>query len=147
MEAKEQLKLALVIDEGPQYCPFEPYRIQRDTTDVITELCALGRSYKLCMVLLSQGIAGEIEINAAVRRNLNTQFIGKIHPLDMDEASKLLSQLNIDSEFLVSLAEGHFYMLGKLNPSPIPLLMSFNNTGGKLTCHSRPLLRRNSPTG
>lgn len=126
MESKQQLNLAVLIDEAPQYAPFASYGIQRDTTEAITELCALGRSYRLSIILLSQGIAGEIGINAAVRRNLNTQFIGKIHPLDMEEAGKLLSQLNISPEFLVSLPEGHFYFLGKLNPSPIPLLTSFD---------------------
>jgi len=125
MEQKEKLNLALLIDEGPQYCPFKPMGIEQDTTEMISDLCALGRTYSLSIILLSQGIAGEIGINAAVRRNLNTQFIGKIHPLDMEEASKLLLQLNIDPKFLVSLPEGHFYFLGKMNPSPIPLLMSF----------------------
>lgn len=71
-------------------------------------------------------IAGEIGVNAAVRRNLNTQFIGKIHPLDMDEAGKLLSQLDIDPKFLLTLEEGYFYFLGKMNPSPIPLLIHFD---------------------
>jgi len=125
MEQKERLNLALLVDEGPQYCPFKPSGMEEDTTEMMSELCALGRTYNLSIVLLSQGIAGEIGINAAVRRNLNTQFIGKIHPLDMEEASKLLLQLNIDPKFLVSLPEGHFYFLGKMNPSPIPLLISF----------------------
>jgi len=125
MENKQSLNLALVIDEGPQYCPFKPAGIEYDTTEMITELCALGRTYNLSIILLSQGIAGEIGINAAVRRNLNTQFIGKIHPLDMEEAGKLLLQLDIDPKFLISMPEGHFYFLGKMNPSPIPLLITF----------------------
>lgn len=125
MEQRKKLNMALVIDEGPQYCPFMPKGIESETTEVISQLCALGRSYNLSIVLLSQGIAGEIGINAAIRRNLNTQFIGKIHPLDMDEAGKLLGQLDIDPRFLVTLPDGHFYFLGKMNPSPIPLLISF----------------------
>jgi hypothetical protein len=131
MEQKQILNIALVIDEGPQYCPFKPEGIENETTEAISELCALGRSYHLSIVILSQGIAGEIGINAAIRRNLNTQFIGKIHPLDMMEAANLLSGLYIDPTFLVSLPEGHFYFLGNMNPSPIPLLISFNPDSGK----------------
>jgi DNA helicase HerA-like ATPase len=125
MERREKLNLALLIDEGPQYCPFMPRGLEAETTEVISQLCALGRSYNLSITLLSQGIAGEIGINAAIRRNLNTQFIGKIHPLDMDEAGKLLGQLDIDPRFLVTMPDGYFYFLGKMNPSPIPLLISF----------------------
>jgi hypothetical protein len=131
MEKKERVNLALVIDEGPQYCPWEPRGVQAETSETITELCALGRTAKLSVVLLSQGIAGEIGINAAVRRNLNTQFIGKIHPLDMGEAGMLLSQLDIDPKFLVTLGEGYFYFLGKMNPSPIPLLIHFDIEEGR----------------
>lgn len=131
MEQKQDLKIALVIDEGPQYCPFQPSGIENETTEIISQLCALGRSYHLAIVILSQGIAGEIGINASIRRNLNTQFIGKIHPLDMMEASNLLSGLKIDPTFLVSLPEGHFYFLGNMNPSPIPLLISFKIDGEK----------------
>ncbi len=112
-------------------CPFMPSGIENETTEVIQQLCALGRSYHLAVVLLSQGIAGEIGINASVRRNLNTQFIGKIHPLDINEASTLLSGLNIDPQFLVSLPEGNFYFLGSMNPSPVPLLISFSIDEGK----------------
>ncbi len=126
MEQKQTLDIAIVIDEGPQYCPFKPVGIENDTTEIISQLCALGRSYHLSVVILSQGIAGEIGINASIRRNLNTQFIGKIHPLDIYEAASLLSGLKLDPTFLVSLPEGHFYFLGSMNPSPIPLLISFN---------------------
>jgi hypothetical protein len=131
MEKKQRVNVALLIDEGPQYCPWEPTGVQYETNEIITELCALGRTYGLCITLLSQGIAGEIGINAAVRRNLNTQFIGKIHPLDMQEAGMLLSQLDIDPKFLVTLEEGYFYFLGKMNPSPIPLLIHFDIEEGK----------------
>jgi len=126
MQEKQKLKAALVIDEGPQYCPFMPRGIEAKTTEAISELCALGRSYELCVVLLSQGIAGEIGINAAVRRNLNTQFIGKIHPLDMEEAKRLLAQGKIEDKSLTLLPEGDFYFLGKMNPSPVPLLIHFD---------------------
>ncbi|MFH0897383.1 MAG: hypothetical protein V1850_04975 [Candidatus Bathyarchaeota archaeon] len=126
MEQKQTLDIALLIDEGPQYCPFQPSGIENETTEMISQLCALGRSYHLAVVILSQGIAGEIGINASIRRNLNTQFIGKIPPLDINEAASLLSGLSLDPTFLVSLPEGPFYFLGNMNPSPIPLLISFN---------------------
>lgn len=126
MQEKQELKVALVIDEGPQYCPFMPKGKEARTTEAISELCALGRSYELCVVLLSQGISGEIGINAAVRRNLNTQFIGKIHPLDLEEAKRLLAQATVEDKLLTSLPEGDFYFLGKMNPSPVPLLIHFD---------------------
>jgi len=126
MQEKQMLKAAIVIDEGPQYCPFMPRGKEARTTEAISELCALGRSYELCVVLLSQGIAGEIGINAAVRRNLNTQFIGKIHPLDMEEAKRLLAQGKIEDKSLTLMPEGDFYFLGKMNPSPVPLLIHFD---------------------
>ncbi len=125
MERKQVLNLALVIDEGPQYAPWQPRVMERDTTDMIIDLCALGRSYGLSIVILSQGMAGEIGLNAAVRRNLNTQFIGRIHPLDIEEAQKLAASYYITPETLLTLPEGHFYFLGRMNPSPIPLLISF----------------------
>lgn len=129
MQSDEDLNLALLIDEGPQYCPFKPGDIQESTTDIIIDMCALGRTHKLSITLLSQGIAGEIGINAAVRRNLNTQFVGKIHPLDMGEAGNWLLPFNIDARFLLSLPPGHFYFMGSMNPSPIPLLMTFTLPG------------------
>jgi len=125
MEKKKTLKIALVVDEAPQYCPWDPDGIEEETTEMITALCALGRTYGLSIVLLSQGMAGEIGINAAVRRNLNTQFIGRIHPLDFDEAMRLFAHIGVDPETLLRLPEGHFYFAGKMNPSPVPLLISF----------------------
>lgn len=125
MENKHVLNVALVIDEGPQYAPWQPRGMEKDTTDIIIELCALGRSYGLSITILSQGMAGEIGLNAAVRRNLNTQFIGRIHPLDIEEAQKLAASYYISPETLLTLSEGHFYLLGRMNPSPIPLLISF----------------------
>jgi hypothetical protein len=121
----ESLKLALIIDEAPQYAPWEPKGLQKDATELIKNLCATGRKHELCMVLISQGIAGDIGINAAVRRNLNTQFIGQIHPLDLEEAMKWLSPYGIRNEHLLYLNPGQFYFIGKMNPSPIPLLISF----------------------
>ena len=126
MEKKEWLNLAVIIDEGPQYCPYKPKGIEDRTMEMISDLCALGRSYNLSVVLLSQGIAGEIGINAAIRRNLNTQFIGKINPLDFDEAMRLLSQADIDPKYLILMPVGDFYVTGKMNPSPIPLLIHFD---------------------
>jgi len=126
MQHKQTLNIALVVDEAPQYCPYMPKHIESRTTEAISELCALGRSYGLSVVILSQGIAGEIGINASVRRNLNTQFIGKIHPLDMEEAKRLLAQGKIDDKSLTLLPEGDFYFLGKMNPSPVPLLIHFD---------------------
>jgi len=125
MERKQTLNIALIIDEGPQYAPWQPRGMEKDTTDMIIDLCALGRSYGLSIVILSQGMAGEIGLNAAVRRNLNTQFIGRIHPLDVEEAQKLAASYYISPETLLTLPEGHFYFLGRMNPSPIPLLISF----------------------
>ena len=124
---KERVGIALVIDEAPQYCPYRPRGIQEETTEMIVDLCALGRSYGLPVVLLSQGMAGDIGINAAVRRNINTWFIGKVHPLDRAEAEKLLPGVNLD--FLQSLDVGHFYFFGNMNPSPVPLLMRFKIEG------------------
>lgn len=135
MERKEQLDLAVIIDEGPQYCPFMPKGIETQTMEAISELCALGRSYSLSVVLLSQGIAGEIGINAAIRRNLNTQFIGKLNPLDLIEAMRLLGQADINEKYLILMPVGDFYVTGKMNGSPIPLLIHFdlpepNNAAG-----------------
>ena len=120
---KEEIEVALIIDEAPQYCPHKPEGLEKETTDIISDLCALGRSYKLPVVLISQGMSGEIGINAAVRRNINTWFIGKIHPLDREEAKKLLPRVDLD--FLQSLDVGHFYFFGNMSPSPVPLLIRF----------------------
>jgi hypothetical protein len=125
MDSGQELNLALVIDEGPQYCPWEPRGLQFEATELIKGLCALGRKHKLSVVMLSQGISGDIGINASVRRNLNTQFFGRIHPLDMMEAGNWLSPYGISPEDLLSMEPGHFYYSGRMNPSPIPLLMTF----------------------
>jgi DNA helicase HerA-like ATPase len=129
MELGEALNIALIIDEGPQYAPWEPKGIQYESTEHIKNLCALGRKHRLCIVLISQGIAGDIGINAAVRRNLNTQFFGALHPLDMQEADNWLKPYGIQREYLLSLKPGQFYFVGKANPSPIPLLISFKPEG------------------
>ncbi|MEM2485621.1 MAG: hypothetical protein QXR26_08300, partial [Candidatus Caldarchaeum sp.] len=88
-------------------------------------IAALGRSYGLSITLIAQGIAGEIGINAAVRRNLNTLFIGRIHPLDAQEAEKFFATSLVDASSLLRLPEGQFYLIGKMNPSPVPLLLTF----------------------
>jgi len=129
MELGELLNIALIIDEGPQYAPWAPEGIQVESTEHIKNLCALGRKHRLCIVLISQGIAGDIGINAAVRRNLNTQFFGALHPLDMQEADNWLKPYGIQREYLLSLKPGQFYFVGKANPSPIPLLISFTPEG------------------
>jgi DNA helicase HerA-like ATPase len=125
MEAKTELNVALVIDEAPQYCPWQYRGIEEETTREIIGSAALGRSYKLSLVLISQGIAGEIGINAAVRRNLNTLFVGRIHPLDAQEAEKFFATAAVDPSSLLRLPEGQFYVIGKMNPSPVPLLITF----------------------
>ena len=129
MDSGQELRLALVIDEGPQYCPWEPKGLQYEATELIKGMCALGRKHKLSVAMLSQGISGDIGINAAVRRNLNTQFFGRIHPLDMMEAGNWLSPYGISPEDLLSMEPGHFYYSGRMNPSPIPLLMTFKAEG------------------
>jgi hypothetical protein len=120
-----QLKIALFIDEAPQYVPYRPEGMQKETTNIIMDLCAMGRKHGIAMVLISQAIAGEIGINASVRRNLNTQFIGQIHPLDKDEVASWLSPYDIPVERLLNMKPGYFYFLGKMNPSPTPLQISF----------------------
>ena len=124
---KRRIGVALIVDEAPQYCPHRPSGLREETTRILVDLCALGRSYRLPIVLLSQGIAGDIGINAAVRRNLNTWLIGKVHPLDRGEAEKLLP--DVDLEFLQSLEVGHFYFFGNMSPSPVPLLIRFEVEG------------------
>ena len=124
---KERVGVAFVIDEAPQYCPYQPRGLQEEATRMIESLCALGRSYGLPVVVISQGMKGDIGINAAVRRNINTWFIGKVHPLDREEAQNMLPGVDID--FLQSLEVGHFYFYGNMCPSPIPLLIRFSIEG------------------
>lgn len=126
MEEKNTLNVALIVDEAPQYCPYQPRGFEEETTKMITSLAALGRSYGLSLTLIAQGIAGEIGINAAVRRNLNTLFVGRIHPLDAQEAEKFFANSWVTSNSLLRLPEGQFYMMGKMNPSPVPLLITFD---------------------
>jgi hypothetical protein len=121
-----KLNLAILIDEGPQYAPWRATGLQKEVINVLTDLCAMGRSYNLAIILLSQGMAGEIGIDPSVRRNLNTQFIGKIHPLDMEEAKKLLGPLGVDIQVMPQLDPGYFYFLGNMNPARIPLLIYFS---------------------
>jgi len=116
--------------------PFKPQGIENKTTETISDLCALGRSYNLAIILLSQGIAGEIGINAAIRRNLNTQFIGKLNPLDLDEAVRLLGQVDINPKYLILMPVGDFYIAGKMN---LPLFLCLST----LTFQNRKKLRTN----
>ncbi|MEM4649814.1 MAG: ATP-binding protein [Candidatus Bathyarchaeia archaeon] len=129
MEIGEDLKTALIIDEAPQYAPWEPRGIQNETTEMIKNLAALGRKRMLNLTLIAQGVKGEIGINAAVRRNLNTHFFGRIHPLDAGGeggASEWLSPYGINPDQLLQLKPGKFYFSGAMNPSPIPLLITYN---------------------
>ncbi|MDW7978013.1 MAG: DUF87 domain-containing protein [Candidatus Caldarchaeum sp.] len=125
MEEKNKLRIALVVDEAPQYCPWNPQGLEGETTREIMGIAALGRSYNLSITLIAQGIAGEIGINAAVRRNLNTLFVGRIHPLDAQEAEKFFATSLVNASNLLRLPEGQFYLIGKMNPSPVPLLLTF----------------------
>jgi hypothetical protein len=55
---------------------------KKKVTEQIKNLATLGRKHKLNLTLIVQGIVGEIGINAVVRRNLHTNFYGRLHPLD-----------------------------------------------------------------
>ena len=128
MEAGKDLKLALIVDEAPQYAPWDPKGIQSETTEMIKNLAALGRKRMLNLTLIAQGIKGEIGINAAVRRNLNTHFFGRIHPLDAGGeggASEWLSPYGITPDQMLQLKPGKFYFTGAMNPSPVPLLITY----------------------
>ena len=66
-----------------------------------------------------------------MRRNLNTHFFGRIHPLDATGeggASDWLSPYGVRTDQLLLLKPGHFYFSGAMNPSPIPLLITFEPT-------------------
>ena len=132
-EEEQKLGLALVIDEGPQYCPWKPERgVSWDTTKAIQRLCATGRSADLAIVIASQGVAGEVGLNAAVRRNLNTSFIGRIGASDLstNEVNQLIQSLKLKPDYLLGM-EGPggkrlFYFQGRMSPSTKPLLISFD---------------------
>lgn len=133
MEEGRNLQIALIVDEAPQYAPWEPKGIQRETTEMIKNLAALGRKRMLNLTLIAQGIKGEIGINAAVRRNLNTHFFGRIHPLDAGGeggASDWLSPYGITPDQMLQLKSGRFYFSGVMNPSPVPLLITYTPPGG-----------------
>jgi len=133
MESGEDLNLSLIIDEAPQYAPWDARGIQNNTTEMIKNLAALGRKRKLNLTLISQGIRGEIGINASVRRNINTHFFGRIHPLDAGGeggASEWLSPYDIKPDQLLQLKPGRFYFSGAMNPSPVPLLITYKPPEG-----------------
>lgn len=125
----ENLKIALVIDEAPQYAPSgNADDLQKQTCGKIKDLAALGRKHELNLTLISQGVAGDIGIDAAVRRNLNTNFFGKLHPLDVSETSGAggwLTPYDLDIKYMLNLKPGRFYFTGLMNPSPSPLLITF----------------------
>jgi len=124
-------KIALIIEEGPQYFPYRQRadKLQKKLINIFSKLCALGRSHDLSVTVISQGMAGEIGIDSSIRRNLNNHFIGNIHPLDFDECKRLLGPFKVDAEILLSLLDrygpGYFYFHGPMNPSPSPLLLHF----------------------
>jgi len=129
MEAGEDLNLAILIDEAPQYAPWDPKGIQAESSEMTKNLAALGRKRMLSLTLIAQGIRGEIGINAAVRRNLNTHFFGRIHPLDAageGGAQEWLSPFGISPNHLLQLRPGLFYFSGAMNPSPTPLLITYD---------------------
>jgi DNA helicase HerA-like ATPase len=133
MESGVNLDIALVIDEAPQYAPWEPEGIQAESTEMIKNLAALGRKRRLSLTLIAQGVKGEIGVNAAVRRNLNTHFFGRIHPLDAGGeggASEWLSPYGITADRLLLLKPGRFYFTGAMNPSPVPLLITYSPPSG-----------------
>ncbi len=133
MESGRNLGIALIIDEAPQYAPWDAHGIQAETCEMIKNLAALGRKRMLNLTLIAQGIKGEIGINAAVRRNLNTHFFGRIHPLDASGeggASEWLSPYGISPNQLLQLKPGRFYFAGVMNPSPVPLLITYKPMGG-----------------
>ncbi|MEM1983890.1 MAG: DUF87 domain-containing protein [Candidatus Korarchaeum sp.] len=124
----QDLRIALVIDEAPQYCPYRPEGVQQQVTEEIKNLAALGRKHDLNLTLVAQGVAGEIGVNAAIRRNLNTNFYGRLHPLDAageGGARDWLGPYGITPEYLLTLEDGRFYFTGAMNPSPVPLLVTF----------------------
>ncbi|MEM2527390.1 MAG: DUF87 domain-containing protein, partial [Candidatus Bathyarchaeia archaeon] len=128
MESGRNLGVALIIDEAPQYAPWDARGIQAETCEMIKNLAALGRKRMLNLTLIAQGIKGEIGVNAAVRRNLNTHFFGRIHPLDASGeggASEWLSPYGISPNHLLQLKPGRFYFAGAMNPSPVPLLITY----------------------
>lgn len=133
MEEGRTLNIALIIDEAPQYAPWDPKGIQAESAELIKNLAALGRKRGLNLTLIAQGIKGEIGINAAVRRNLNTHFIGRIHPLDAGGeggAAEWLSPYGITPDRLLLLEQGRFYFSGLMNPSPVPLLITYTPPEG-----------------
>ena len=138
-EIKQQMlngktvNLALVIDEAPQYVPYHRTPIggiQSQVKKLISDLAATGRKFKLALILIAQGMAGDIGIDPAIRRNLNTHFIGRLLPQDKKEVETLLEAHHISFENILRLEPGQFYLEGKINPFPTPILISFD-IGGK----------------
>ncbi|MEM0171228.1 MAG: ATP-binding protein [Thermoproteota archaeon] len=135
MESGNDVNIALVIDEAPQYAPWEPRGIQSETSEMIKNLAALGRKRMLNLTLIAQGIKGEIGINASVRRNLNSHFFGRIHPLDAGGeggALEWLSPYGINADQMLQLKPGKFYFSGAMNPSPVPLLVTYEPPGEEI---------------
>ncbi len=79
-------------------------------------LLALGRKHNLGLALASQGITGDIGINAAVRRNINTKFVGKVSPNDLRAVSEEIVKSKIDDATITNLQTGEFYVSGLMSP-------------------------------
>jgi DNA helicase HerA-like ATPase len=123
----EKLNLGIVIDEAPQYAPYSASEgIQKMVKELISDLAATGRKYGLSLVLIAQGIAGEIGIDPAIRRNLNTHFFGRLMPQDKREVETMLEAHHIFFENILRLEPGQFYFEGRGNPFPTPLLITFD---------------------
>ena len=123
----EKVDLALIIDEAPQFAPYTPKPgIQKEVQELISDLAATGRKYKLSLVLISQGLAGAIGIDPAIRRNLNTHFFGRLMPQDKMEVETMLEAHHISFENILRLEPGQFYFEGRGNPFPTPLLITFD---------------------
>jgi len=111
------LNRVLVIDEAPQFCPYgREFGAVAETTDAIATLSALGRKHSLGLVLLSQGIKGDAGINAAIRRNINTKFVGKLSPNDLSEVNNEILQSKIEDTMITNLLTGEFYVAGVMSP-------------------------------
>ncbi|OYT44433.1 hypothetical protein B6U84_04125 [Candidatus Bathyarchaeota archaeon ex4484_40] len=126
IEKGEEMNLCMIIDEAPQYAGYNAKGTQQYTRDLIRDLAATGRKHRLSLVLISQGLAGEIGVDASVRRNLNTHFIGRILPQDRREVEDMLGAYHINYESLLRLERGQFYFEGRMNPFPTPILISFD---------------------
>lgn len=127
----KKLNRVIVIDEAPQYCPSSRDYVTTESTRVILDLAAVGRKHNLGLVLLAQGIAGDVGINAGIRRNLNTKIVGKISPSDVGEASKEILRGKVDDDMITNLQRGEFYISGIMSPIDQAVLIKTFKDGGE----------------